>query len=109
MNRQQLKDILIRAGMKEQLQPDGTIDLDPCVYEALVSVMTVVRDECAKVADARRPVLLEQAGHLVWDSPGAQMLRAASREARTIADAIRKGFDAQQVLAAVPTPKWSNR
>lgn len=48
------------------------------------------RQECAKIAEARRPVLLQQA----WEdhkfgTPEFEQLRSQSREAREIAKAIK--------------------
>lgn len=108
MNRERLRAIFVARGFPLVERPDGVDDVPDYVYEALVDVITEVRHECAEVADARRPVLLEQAQRHPFGSAKHEELRAASAEARHIAQAIRTGQDAQQILSKIPTPKWSN-
>jgi hypothetical protein len=47
MNRQQFKAVLLAAGFKEKLQPDGTMDLNPYCYAAGAAPLQAGRDEVA--------------------------------------------------------------
>jgi hypothetical protein len=103
---ERLRAIFVARGFALVPQDNGTPDLPANIYEALLDVVTEARNDCAKLADARRPLLLEQAARHRFGSPQYEALRARALEAREIGEAIRSGHDAQQVLAHVPRPQW---
>lgn len=55
LSRQEIKDILLKAGFKEKLQPNGELDLNPYVYEGVEEILKQVQQR-------QEPALCEDEG-----------------------------------------------
>lgn len=52
MTKYEIKALAIRCGFKLREQPDGTLDLNPYVYDFANRLIAAEREACAAIADS---------------------------------------------------------
>lgn len=81
--KEQIKELALRSGFKLKEQPDGSMDLNPYVYEfanelmkhQTVRVYSDLANECSKRANAINPVSAFKVGDIVvCDEPNGMAL-----------------------------------